>query len=134
MKILDEKRINLILLIGYMRFISKPFVDKWKNKVMNVHPSLLPKFAGGMDKNVHQAVLDAKETETGMTIHFVDEGADSGPIILQKKCKIEKSDTADTLKEKVQRLEGEGFIEAIKLFSEGRLKVDGNKVTILKIV
>ena len=60
MKVLDEKNVDLVLLIGYMRFISKEFVDKWRNRVMNVHPSLLPKFAGGMDKNVHQAVQDRK--------------------------------------------------------------------------
>lgn len=131
MKILDEKKIDLVLLIGYMRFISKEFVEKWRNKIMNVHPSLLPKFAGGMDKNVHQAVLEAGEKESGMTIHFVDEGADTGPIILQKKCKIEQGETLDSLKEKVQKLEGEGFIEAIKLFTQGRLKVDEKKVNIL---
>ena len=117
MKVLDEKQVDLVLLIGYMRFISKEFVDKWSRKVINVHPSLLPKFAGGMDKNVHQAVLDAKETETGMTIHYVDEGADSGEIILQKSCKIEPNETVDSLKEKVQKLEGEGFVEVLEDFA-----------------
>jgi phosphoribosylglycinamide formyltransferase 1 len=132
MKILDEKKVELILLIGYMRFISKDFVEKWRNKIMNVHPSLLPKYAGGMDKNVHELVLKNKEKETGMTIHFVDEGADSGPIILQKKCIIAPDETVDTLKNKVQKLEGEGFIEAIKLFSEKKLKIVGNKVIITR--
>jgi phosphoribosylglycinamide formyltransferase-1 len=132
MKVLDEKNVDLVLLIGYMRFISKEFVDKWRNRVMNVHPSLLPKFAGGMDKNVHQAVLDCGEKETGMTIHFVDEGADSGPIILQKKCKIDENETVDSLKEKVQKLEGEGFIEAIRFYAEGKIKVERNKVIIIK--
>ncbi len=123
MKILDEKNVGLVLLIGYMRFISPEFVDAWRNRIINVHPSLLPKFAAGMDKNVHQAVLDAGEKETGMTIHFVDEGADTGEIILQKKCAVEPGDTADTLKEKVQKLEGDGFIEVIQGFIEGKYKL-----------
>ncbi|MBR9699652.1 phosphoribosylglycinamide formyltransferase [Candidatus Woesearchaeota archaeon] len=130
MKLLDEKGVELVLLIGYMRFISKEFVDRWRNRVMNVHPSLLPKYAGGMDKSVHQVVLDNKEKETGMTIHFVDEGADTGPIVIQKRCEITPEETVDTLKAKVQKLEGEGFIEAINLFKDKRLKVEGNKVTI----
>jgi len=132
MKILDRENIGLVLLIGYMRFISKEFVDRWRNKIMNVHPSLLPKFAGGMDKNVHKSVLDAGEKETGMTIHFVDEGADTGPVILQKKCSIGPDETVDSLKEKVQQLEGDGFIEAIKLFRDNKLRVKGNAVRILK--
>lgn len=132
MKILDEKKIDLVLLIGYMRFLSNEFVDKWRNKIMNVHPSLLPKFAGGMDKNVHKTILDAGEKESGMTIHFVDEGADTGPIILQKKCTIEPDETVDSLKEKVQKMEGEGFIEAIELFRDNKIKVEDNKVIVLK--
>ncbi len=132
MKVLDEKKIDLVLLIGYMRFLSNEFVDNWRNKIMNVHPSLLPKFAGGMDKNVHQTVLDAGEKESGMTIHFVDEGKDTGPIILQKKCTIEPNETVDSLKEKVQKMEGEGFIEVIALFRDNKIKVEDNKVVILK--
>lgn len=130
MKVLDENKIDLVLLIGYMRFLSKPFVDKYENKIMNVHPSLLPKFAGGMDKNVHQEILDAGETETGATIHFVDEGADTGPIVLQEKVPIEENETVDSLKKKVQKLEGEMFIKAIDLFSEGKIEVKNNKVII----
>ena len=81
-KVLDDNKIDLILLIGYMRYLSPWFVNKYRWRVMNIHPGLLPKFAGGMDKNVHQAVLDAGEKVTGCTLHFVDEGADTGPIIL----------------------------------------------------
>jgi len=113
MKILDKKNIDLVLLIGYMRFLSKEFVSKWRGRVMNVHPSLLPAFAGGMDANVHEEVLKSGAKETGCTIHFVDEGADTGPIIAQKKCKIEPNETIESLKTKVQKLEGEAFIEAI---------------------
>lgn len=118
MKILDKKNIDLVLLIGYMRFLSKEFVSKWRGRVMNVHPSLLPAFAGGMDANVHEEVLKSGAKETGCTIHFVDEGADTGPIIAQKKCKIEPNETIESLKTKVQKLEGEAFIEAIKQFNK----------------
>jgi phosphoribosylglycinamide formyltransferase 1 len=112
--ILQKKQVDLVLLIGYMRIITKSFVDAFPNKIMNVHPSLLPKFAGGMDTNVHEEVLKAGETETGCTIHYVDETVDGGPIVIQKKCAIEPDETADTLKTKVQKLEGEAFIEAIR--------------------
>src|SRR3989338_6326914 len=85
LQMLGKKKIDLILLIGYMRLLSPTFVRAWKNKIMNVHPSLLPAFAGGMDLNVHQAVIDAGVKETGCTIHFLDKGTDTGPIIIQKK-------------------------------------------------
>ena len=121
-KVLDDNKIDLILLIGYMRYLSPWFVNKYRWRVMNIHPSLLPKFAGGMDKNVHQAVLDAGEKVTGCTLHFVDEGADTGPIIMQKEVKIEKGETADTLKEKVQKAEQEVLLKAIDLFEKGKIK------------
>tara|TARA_Y100000310_G_scaffold325394_1_gene388810 strand:+ start:2975 stop:3544 length:570 start_codon:yes stop_codon:yes gene_type:complete len=117
-KILKEKQVELILLIGYMKILSKEFVTEWERKILNVHPSLLPKFAANMDLNVHQAVLDSDEKESGMTIHYVDAGVDTGEIILQKKCTIEPEETAESLKAKVQKLEGEGFVEVLKEFSE----------------
>lgn len=129
-KILDENKVGLILLIGYMKYLSPWFVGKYRWKIMNIHPSLLPKFAGGMDKNVHQAVLDAGEKTTGCTLHFVDEGADTGPIIMQKEVKIERGETADTLKEKVQKAEQEVLLKAVKLYSEGKIKMLDNKAVI----
>ena len=131
-KILEEKGVELVLLIGYMRFISKPFVEKYRNKIMNIHPSLLPAFAGGMDKNVHAAILEHGCKVTGCTLHFVDEGADTGPIVVQKAAKVEEDDTVDTLKEKVQKLEGEALIEAIELFRDKKLKIKGRVVHILR--
>jgi phosphoribosylglycinamide formyltransferase 1 len=113
---LSNYHVDLVLLIGYMRIITSNLVDKYKGKILNVHPSLLPKFAGGMDINVHAEVLKAGETETGCTIHEVTAEVDAGPIVIQKKCKVEPDDTVETLKEKVQKLEGEAFIEAIKSF------------------
>jgi len=125
---LEKKQIDLVLLIGYMRYLSKEFVEKYKNWIINVHPSLLPAFAGGMDIDVHKKVLEYGCKVTGCTIHFVDEGADTGPIIIQKVVAVEEHDTPETLKKKVQELEKEGLIEAIRLFGENKLKVEGRIV------
>ena len=113
--VLKEHRVDLVLLIGFMRILSPEFCRAWQDKILNVHPSLLPKYAGGMDINVHEEVLKNKDTETGCTIHFVNEEVDAGPILIQKKCNVDPDDTVDSLKTKVQTLEGEAFIEAIKL-------------------
>ncbi len=130
-EILDKNNVELILLIGYMKFLSTWFVNKYRNKIMNIHPSLLPKYAGGMDKGVHKEVLNNKEKVTGATLHFVDEGADTGPIILQKRVSIGKNETVDSLKAKVQKAEQEIIIKAIGLFEKGKIKVNGNKVKII---
>ena len=127
---LDENKVDLILLIGYMRILSSWLVKKYKNKIMNIHPSLLPKYAGGMDKNVHEEILKNKEKMTGATLHFVDEGTDTGPIILQKKVNIEKNETTESLKEKVQKAEQEVLLKAVDLYSKGRIKVVSKKVVI----
>ena len=129
-RILDECKIDLILLIGYMRYLSPWFVNKYRNRVMNIHPSLLPAYSGGMDKDVHAEVLKNKDKTTGATLHFVDEGADTGPIIMQKHVNIEKNETIDSLKDKVQRAEQEIIVKAIDLYSKGKIKVEGKKVTI----
>jgi len=109
--------VDLVLLIGFMRILSAQFCDDWTNRLLNVHPSLLPKYAGGMDSNVHEEVIKNGDAETGCTIHFVTADVDSGPILIQKKCTVSQNDTADTLKNKVQQLEGEAFIEAIQNFN-----------------
>ena len=113
--VLKEHSVDLVLLIGFMRILSPEFCRVWQDRILNVHPSLLPKYAGGMDINVHEEVLKNKDTETGCTIHFVNEEVDAGPILIQKKCNVDPDDTVDSLKTKVQTLEGEAFIEAIKL-------------------
>jgi len=129
---LEEVKVQLILLIGYMRFLSPQLVQSFRNKIMNIHPSLLPAFAGGMDLNVHEEVLKQGVKVTGCTLHFVDEGADTGPIILQKAVYVEEHDTADSLKVKVQAAEQEVLREGIKLFQENKLKVTEQRVRILK--
>ena len=113
--ILKEHAVDLVLLIGFMRILSAKFCQKWQDRLLNVHPSLLPKYAGGMDTNVHQDVIINGDTETGCTIHFVTDEVDEGPILIQKKCNVEPDETVDTLKTKVQKLEGMAFIEAIQL-------------------
>ena len=130
--LLEENGVELVLLIGYMRFLSKWFVDKYENRIMNIHPSLLPAFAGGMDLDVHQVILDHAVKVTGATLHFVDEGADTGPIILQKAVPVEENETKETLKPKVQKAEQEIILKAIQLFKDGKLKVEGRKVRILE--
>ena len=114
-----------------MKYLSPWFVNKYKWRIMNIHPSLLPKFAGGMDKKVHKAVLDSGAEKTGCTLHFVDEGQDTGPIIMQKEVLIGKNETADSLKAKVQKAEQEIIIESLKLFEKGKIHLEGNKVIII---
>lgn len=115
-KELELSKVDLVVLIGYMRILTPEFVRKFPKKIINVHPALLPKF-GGKDfygSNVHEAVLANNETETGMTIHYVDEGVDTGEIILQKACSVSPDDTPETLKEKVQALEKQWYPEVIR--------------------
>ncbi len=110
---LERHAVDLVLLIGYMSILSREFFHHWRHKVMNVHPSLLPLFAKGMDSHVHQAVLSAGSTESGCSVHYVTEDIDAGPLIVQKKCMVLKEDTVETLKARVQALEGEALLEAI---------------------
>ncbi len=116
--ILKKYEVDLVLLIGFMRILSSTFCQEWERRILNVHPSLLPKYAGGMDTNVHEEVINNKDKETGCTIHFVTKAVDSGPILIQKKCSVDINDTPDSLKKKVQSLEGKAFIDAIKLFQK----------------
>ena len=116
-QILENKKIDLILLIGFMRILSPGFVDRWGGKIINVHPSLLPKYAGGMNNDVHESVLAAGDKETGCTIHLVTKEVDGGPILLQKSCPVFEKDSVESLKERVQELEGKAFIEVINNWS-----------------
>ncbi len=113
--ILNQHEVDLIVLTGYMRILSAEFVQTWQKKIINVHPSLLPAFAGLMDLAVHEAVLSSNVKETGCTVHYVTEEVDAGPVILQKKCLVQVDDTAVTLKQRVQALEGVALVEAIRL-------------------
>ncbi|HTV09022.1 MAG TPA: phosphoribosylglycinamide formyltransferase [Candidatus Aquilonibacter sp.] len=111
---LREANVELVLLIGYMRILSPYFVEQWHGRLLNVHPSLLPAFAGLMNRKVHEAVLAAGVPETGCTIHIVTEEVDGGPIVLQKRCPVLPGDTVDSLKDRVQALEQTAFIDVLR--------------------
>jgi phosphoribosylglycinamide formyltransferase-1 len=116
-KVFTSKNVEMILCIGWMRLLSANFTKRWEKCCYNVHPSLLPEFAGGMDKDVHKKVIDSSCKETGCTVHEVTENVDSGPIIVQKKCPVYETDDVDTLKNRVQELEVHALIETIDKFA-----------------
>ena len=105
---------QVVLMVGYMRIVSSAFVDAWRGRLLNVHPSLLPAFGGLMNKKVHEAVLASGVTETGCTIHQVTEDVDGGPNILQKRCSVLPDDTVESLKDRVQALEQQAFVEVLQ--------------------
>ena len=111
---LREAGAELVLMIGYMRIVSAEFVQTWRGRLLNVHPSLLPAFGGLMNRSVHEAVLAAGVSETGCTIHQVTEKVDGGPIVLQKRCPVLPGDTAEMLKDRVQALEQAAFLEVLQ--------------------
>eukprot|EP00639_Heterosigma_akashiwo_P021979 CAMPEP_0206410094 /NCGR_PEP_ID=MMETSP0294-20121207/32359_1 /ASSEMBLY_ACC=CAM_ASM_000327 /TAXON_ID=39354 /ORGANISM="Heterosigma akashiwo, Strain CCMP2393" /LENGTH=1090 /DNA_ID=CAMNT_0053870317 /DNA_START=136 /DNA_END=3409 /DNA_ORIENTATION=+ len=113
--------VQLVLCIGYMRILSPQFCQAWADRCLNVHPSLLPEFAGGMDLAVHKAVLDAGRPRSGCTVHWVTEEVDGGGIVVQEACEVAPGETPESLKAKVQALEGGAFIKAIELFREGKI-------------
>ena len=131
MEALDQYKPDLLVLGGYMRIVGKEMVNQYRNRMINIHPSLLPKYGGGMNLDVHRAVLEAGEKETGMTIHLIDEGVDTGPIVLQKSCPIDPSDTPETLKDKVQALEKEWYPKVAQMFADEKIKIENNQVKIL---
>ena len=110
--------------------MSEQFVERWKNQVMNIHPSLLPAYTGGMDRNVHAEVLARGCKLTGVSLIFIDQGADTGPIIMQKAVPVLDGDTVDTLKTRVQGVEQEMLIEALGLYRDGKINVVDGIVTI----
>ena len=120
---LKEKETEIILLIGFMKIITPYLVNEFKARIWNIHPSLLPKYAGGMDLDVYAEVLKNKEKETGCTLHEVSKEIDSGKIILQKKTGIIENETPETLKDKVQKLEQECLLEALKMVIDGKLNI-----------
>ena len=130
---LDEARVDLVCLAGYMRLLPVPVVRAYAGKVMNIHPALLPLFGGkGMyGEHVHQAVLASGMKVSGCTVHFVDEQYDTGPIIVQRCVPVEEDDTWATLAARVLAQEHQAYVQAVKLFAEGRLRIEGRRVRIL---
>lgn len=130
---LKSNNIDLICLAGYMRLLDKSIVRYYRNRIMNVHPALIPNFAGkGMyGHHVHEAVLERGAKVSGATVHFVNEEYDRGPIILQTVVPVLDDDTPDTLAARILPMEHKTYTDAIALFSEGRLQVEGCRVRIL---
>ena len=125
---LDLHHVELVLLAGFMRILSPQFINRFPARVMNIHPALLPSFPG----------LDAQEQAlrygvkvSGATVHFVDEGMDSGPIILQEAVPVEDDDTVATLSERILHLEHRLYVRAVRLYCEERILMEGRTVKIL---
>ena len=116
--ILKQYNIDYILLIGWMKLLSEQFIAQWENRILNIHPSLLPSYEGCMDMNIHKAVIDRGCKVTGATLMFVDKGADTGPIIAQIPVIVQDNDTPDELKERVQNAEKDLFIEYLPLLRD----------------
>ena len=131
-KILKEENIDLVVLVGYLKIISPKFVSEFENKIMNIHPALIPSFCGDgfYGEKVHQAVIDYGAKVSGATVHFVNEKADAGPIIMQDTVKVMDDDDAKTLAKRVLEVEHTILPRCVKLFCEGKISVEGRRVRI----
>lgn len=128
-KTMKKKKVDLVVLAGYMRILSPYFIRTYKNKIINIHPALLPSFSG---LHTQRQAVEYGVKVSGCTVHFVDEGVDSGPIILQKTVEVKDNDTEESLAERILKEEHQIYPRAIQLFSEGRLIIKGRKVFIKK--
>ena len=134
LKALEGRNIDLIVLAGFLSILGEDLVKAYSNRIINVHPSLIPLFCGDgfYGKRVHTAVLNSGMKVTGATVHFVNEITDGGAIILQKAVAIEEGDNEDILQYRVMRqAEWEILPKAVSLFCEGRIKINGNKTEII---
>lgn len=131
-EILKENKIDIVVLAGYLKIISPKFVNEFRNKMINIHPSLIPSFcgAGFYGQRVHQAVIDYGVKVTGATVHFVDEGADTGPIIMQDVVEVDKNDDAKSLAKKVLEVEHRILTKSISLLCENKLSIQDRRVFI----
>lgn len=133
LKALEERKVDLIVLAGYLVVIPGEMIRKYRNRIINVHPSLIPSFCGTgyYGLKVHEAALARGVKVTGATVHFVDEGTDTGPIILQKAVAVEPGDTPEVLQRRVmEQAEWKLLPAAIDLIANGRITVDGSRVII----
>jgi len=127
LKVLRDKRAELVVFAGFMRLVSASFIREFPNRIINIHPSLLPAFPGA---HAHRDAIAAGVKVSGCTIHFVDASVDGGPIILQKAVPVLEDDTEDSLAARILEQEHILLPLAVKLFSEGRLRVEGRRVRI----
>lgn len=122
---LKAERIDLIVLAGFMRILSPDFVKRYKNKIINIHPALLPSFKGA---RAMRDAFDYGVKLTGVTVHFVDEKMDHGPIILQEPLRVRDKDSLESLEGKIHKLEHKAYPQALNLFLSGKLRIRGRKV------
>ncbi|MVT13823.1 MAG: phosphoribosylglycinamide formyltransferase [Euryarchaeota archaeon] len=128
--ILENYKVDLVVLAGYLKILSGVLIEKYKDRIINIHPALLPSFGGKgfYGENVHRAVLDAGCRVSGCTVHFVRLEIDKGPIIVQKCVEVLDNDTPETLAERILPHEHQALVEAIKIIEEGRYKIEGMRV------
>lgn len=121
LRALEEEDTQLIVLAGYMKILPPEMIQAYRGKIINIHPSLIPKYCGKgfFGKRVHQAVLDGKETVSGATVHYVDEGVDTGDVIIQREVPVKSGDTADSLAARVLETEHIILTEAIQTILQG---------------
>ena len=127
-RVLQENGVSLVVLAGYMRLVGPEFVEAFRNRIMNIHPALLPSFPG--TSGVADALAYGVRV-TGVTVHFVDEGLDTGPIILQEAVSVEPDDDQHTLHQRIHGVEYRLYPSAIRYFCEERLRVEGRQVRVL---
>ncbi len=123
MKVIDDSRAVVIILAGYLRILSPEFIEKYIGKILNIHPSLLPKFKG---LNTHQRAIDAAEKIHGASVHFVTEELDGGPVIAQSSFEIDSTDNAKSLASKVLNIEHVLYPKTIRWYTQGRIKLIGD--------
>lgn len=124
-ELLKSRGVGLVVLAGYLSILSEGFVSAFKDRIINIHPSLIPKYCGMHfhGERVHKAVLAAGDTHSGATVHFVDDGVDTGRIIAQMEVSVFEEDTVDTLKERVLKVEHQLLVTVIAGIAEGRIKI-----------
>lgn len=125
---LQSRGVELVCLAGYMRLLSPGFIQAFPNRIVNIHPSLLPSFPG---LNVHQQAIDHGVKFSGCTVHFVDEHLDAGPIILQRVVEVKDDDTAETLSARILEQEHGAYVDAVKRVVSGRLRIEGRRTVLL---
>jgi phosphoribosylglycinamide formyltransferase-1 len=127
-KVMQEYKVDLACLAGYMRIVGKVLLEHYKGKMLNIHPALLPSFPG---LNAQRQALEHGAKVSGVTVHFVDEGCDTGPIIIQTAVPVLENDTEEALSARILEQEHQAYPRAIKLFAEGKLKIEGRRVKLL---
>lgn len=129
----QSKDVDLVVLAGYLKILSSRFIQEFRNRIINIHPSLIPSFCGDgyYGEKVHRSVIDYGCKVTGATVHIVDEGTDTGPIILQESVEVKDTETVESLQKKVLEIEHKILVEAIKLYCDNRIILEGRRVKIV---